>query len=525
MRRIIRASWAGSIYAAVLLAGLIEPAAADPAGVELLRTHCSACHHENAGQFEHISTIRQAPEGWLMTLGRMRELHGLVLDDDVRDALVLYLSDTQGLAPGESLAGRFALERRPNVTDLDLSADIDATCGRCHSLARVSLQRRDEDEWRELARLHAGPWASLEHQGSAPDDAWLRIATGAVAAQLTAQYPFESGPWTLWKDRQTGDLSGLWAVVGHAPGGHDFQGTANIERDVAGGYRATYQLTDSADAALQGESKAVVYTGYEWRGSGQIGGRALREIYTVGPSGNKIAGRWFDPDHAEDGGEWLAFRDNGKARMIGMQPHALRTGTITDVVIIGTGLDKQPGPLSLGEGALVLSERRDAHSIRAKVKIAADAQPGSRNASVGSVGALGLLAIYRQIDQIEIAPKNATARWGGGNVAPVSAQFEAIGATRLPNGAILSLGPVDADWSAIPFDAKAKRRKDDKLAGRLEQRGRFLPAGADPNPARKSPGETEGDLWVIAKSRDAPHAEGRAHLIVTVQKENTTSIY
>ncbi len=461
----------------------------------------------------------------MMTVDRMHEAHGLVISDAVREAVVQYLSDSQGLAPGETLAGRFALERRPAATELDLGTDINANCGHCHSLARVSLQRRDLEEWRQLAHLHMAPWTSVAHPGPALDEAWLQIAAGAVAEQLTARYPFESTPWALWKDRPAADLSGSWVVVGRVPGGHDFEGTANIERDGAGDYRATYQLTDTAGAALPGESKAMVYTGYEWRGNAQIGGRALREIYTVGVTGNKIAGRWFDPDHAEDGGEWLAFRDNGKARVIAMLPHALRAGTTTDVVIVGTGLEKQPGSLSLGDGTVVSNEQRDSHSIRARVKIADDAQPGSRNASVGNVGALGLLAIYRKIDQIEVAPKNATARPGGVDAAPVSAQFEAVGSTRLPSGALLQLGPVAVDWSVAPFDAEAKRREDAKFAGQLDQRGRFLPAGTDANSAYQVSGKTATNLWVIAKSRDAVHAEGRAHLIVTGQKENTASTY
>ncbi len=458
-----------------------------------------------------------------MTLQRMRELHGLAVDDKVRDALVQYLSDTQGLAPGETLVGRFALERRPNTPDLDLGADINATCGLCHSLAMVSLQHRDEEEWVQLARLHAGPWASLTHQAAALDETWLRTATGAVAAQLTARYPIQTVSWAQWKDRPAAELSGLWVVVGHVPGGHDFQGTASIERDRAGAYRARYQLSDTAGAALRGESKAMLYTGYEWRGSAKIGGRALREIYTVGPSGNQIAGRWFDADHAEDGGEWLAFRDNGKARMFAMLPHALHTGTTTDVIIVGTGLENQRGPLSLGDGTVVSGEQRDSHSIRARVTIAEDAQPGSRNASAGSVGGLGLLAIYSRIDQLEVMPKSATARLGGGNAAPVSAQFEAIGSTRLANGAILSLGPVAADWSATPLDA-AKRAEYDNFARQMDQRGRFLPGGTASNPALRFPGENV-ELSVIARSRDADHAEGRAHLTVTDQKEANTSIY
>ena len=65
--------------------------AAAPQGAELVRAYCSGCHHENAGQFERISSIRKTPEGWVMTLFRMRQVHGLQLEDGVRDALVRYL--------------------------------------------------------------------------------------------------------------------------------------------------------------------------------------------------------------------------------------------------------------------------------------------------------------------------------------------------------------------------------------------------------------------------------------------------
>jgi cytochrome c5 len=107
-------------------------------GKDLVRAYCSGCHHESAGQFERISSIRKTPEGWAMTLFRMRQVHGLNLEDGVRESLVRYFAETQGLAPAEAAAGRFALERRPNAKDLDAGAEINVMCGRCHSLARVS---------------------------------------------------------------------------------------------------------------------------------------------------------------------------------------------------------------------------------------------------------------------------------------------------------------------------------------------------------------------------------------------------
>jgi quinohemoprotein amine dehydrogenase len=530
-------SWAAHAAAAGIWAAALAssaPAAAAPQGQELLRTYCSGCHHESAGRFERISDLRKTPEGWLMTIFRMRQVHGLVLEEGVRDSLVRYLADTQGLAPSESAAGRFALEQRPNAQDLDLGPEMSAMCGRCHSLARVSLQRRDEQEWRKLAHLHLGQWPSIEYQASARDRQWFTIATGELPAKLAALYPFQSAAWTEWQKRKPQDLAGSWVVVGHVPGGKDFAGTARIERAAGGAdYHAAYRLTSTDGIASEGDSQALVYTGYEWRGSAEVGGRPLREVYAVSEDGNRIQGRWFDPDHAEDGGEWLAVRDDGVARILAVQPRALRAGTAADVTIVGIGLGAKGAAVSFGDGTVVSNVERDDHSIRAHVKVVADAQAGLRTVSVGSVAAGGgagragaALAVYRQIDQVEVVPGYAIARIGGGRVAPVSAQFEAMASTRLPGGELLSLGPVTAEWNSIPYDAEAKRTEDEKFAGHFDQRGRFLPAAAGPNPAREFTGDNVGNLTVVAQARDGDRAvEGRSHLIVTVQRWNTPPIY
>jgi quinohemoprotein amine dehydrogenase len=531
-----RAAAAWPLAAALLIGGSGSAAAApDSQGQSLVRTYCSGCHHENAGQFERISNLRKTPEGWLMTVFRMRQVHGLVLEEGVRDAIVRHLADTQGLAPSESAAGRFALEQRPNMKDLELGPEIDVMCGRCHSLARVSLQRRDEEEWRKLAHMHLGQWPSLEYQGSGRDRQWFQIATGSMPAQLAALYPYSSSAWTEWQKHRSADLSGTWVVVGHVPGGKDFSGTARIERDAAADYKATYQLTSVDGIASQGESKAVVYTGYEWRGSAQVGDRSLREVYAVSEDGNRIQGRWFDADHAEDGGDWVAVRDDGQPRILAVLPRALRAGTAAEVTIVGIGLQPKSGSVSFGDGTVASNVQRDAHAIRARVMVVADAQPGLRAVSVDGVrsgaalagGAAGdTLAIYRQIDQIDVLPKFGIARVGGGRIAPVTAQFEAVASTRLPGGELLSIGPVMADWSSAPFDAEAKRTEDEKFTGHFDQRGRFLPGGAGPNPAREFSGDNVGNLTVVARAHDGERAvEGQGHLIVTVQRWNTPPIY
>ena len=167
--------------------------------------------------------------------------------------------------------------------------------------------------------------------------------------------------------------------------------------------------------------------------------------------------------------------------------------------------------------------------------VVADAQPGLRavsvdgvrsGAAVAGVAAADTLAIYRQIDQIDVLPKFGIARVGGGRIAPVTAQFEAVASTRLPGGELLSIGPVMADWSSAPFDAEAKRTEDEKFTGHFDQRGRFLPGGAGPNPAREFSGDNVGNLTVVARAHDGERAvEGKGHLIVTVQRWNTPPIY
>ena len=516
--------WGGQSAVAAAAASDRTPAAS---GAELVRAYCSGCHREHAGSFERISAIRKTPEGWVMTLFRMRQVHGLALDEGVRESLVRYLSETQGLAPSESAAGRFALERRPNAQDLDLGAEVGVMCGRCHSLARVALQRRDADEWRKLNHTHVGLWPSLEYQQGGRDRAWWDIANGKLPEQLAALFPYESTAWTQWKARPARDLSGGWVVVGHVPGGKDFYGSARIERSADGDYSAHYELADVAGIALKGESKAIVYTGYEWRGRAELGARSLREVYAVSEEGNRISGRWFDADHAEDGGEWTAIRESATAEVLAVLPRSVRAGSAGTVVVVGNGVGAVMGraaAVSFGEGTVATKVERDPHSVRAWVSVAAGAAPGMRTVSLG--GATGQLAVYRQIDQIDVLPSYGIARLGGGRIAPVTAQFEAMASTRLPSGELLALGPVTAEWSSIPFDAEAKRTEDDKFAGHFDGRGCFSPSSAGPNPAREYSGDNVGNLTVLAHARDGEHVvEGRAHLVVTVQRWNTPPIY
>lgn len=498
--------------------------AAPDTNAALVRSYCSGCHVERGpGQFDRISNIRKTPEGWVMTLFRMQNVHGLVLPDDAHDSIVRYLADAQGLAPSEAAPARYALERRPNVTDLDRGPELATMCGRCHSMARSALQRRDATEWLKLAHTHLGQWPSLEYQASSRDRPWWEIASKKLPSELAALYPYASTAWTEWQARPRAALSGHWVVVGRVPGRRDFYGTAEISRASDGSYAAQYALTDVAGAPLAGDSHAVVYTGYEWRGRATVGGRSVREVYAMSEDGRRLTGRWFDAEHSEEGGEWTAVRADAPPEILAVLPQALRAGTYGRVAIVGTGLQGATAP-SFGAGSKVTVTRRDANIVEAEVAIDAAAVAGARTAEVGT--ATATLAVYHTIDRLDVKPAFGIARVGGGKLAPVVAQFEAIGATHLPSGEWLTLGPLVAEWSAAPFDADAKRTADDKYAGRIESNGRFVPAGAGPNPEREYSGNNIGNLNIIARVKDAERTiESKSHLIVTVQRWNTPPIY
>ena len=298
---------------ACMAAGLFcAPAAAsdEPApGLKILRESCGGCHLQSSpDHFARISEIRKTPEGWLMTIFRMQHVHQVQLSEDKRDILVRYLADTQGLAPSETTPARYALERRPNVQDMVLPGELQTMCARCHSAARVALQRRDSDDWLKHVHWHLAQWPTIEYQQNSRDRLWWQTATTVVPGKLGKLFPFHTQAWEDWSKHPHADLAGTWLVRGHEPGKGDYWGTAAISRAADGDYVASYSLDTSNGQHLAGDSKAIVYTGFEWRGTASLGGRETREVYALSEDGQTLSGRWFEAQHSEIGAEWTAVR-------------------------------------------------------------------------------------------------------------------------------------------------------------------------------------------------------------------------
>ncbi|MGH8302058.1 MAG: quinohemoprotein amine dehydrogenase subunit alpha [Steroidobacteraceae bacterium] len=521
------------VVAAALACGALgfahaAPAGQSPAGLVALRMHCGECHREvSPGSFDRISEERKTPEGWAMTIYRMRQVHGVQLTPEAESAIIQYLSDVHGLAPSEVRAGRYALERRPNVPDLKLSDDLNAMCGRCHSLARVALQRRTAAEWEKLANFHVGEWPYLEYEDGSRDLDWFGIATTQLPAKLAQLFPLHTSAWREWQDRPHASLAGRWIVHGETPGRGAYYGVAHITRTAPDRYRTRYQLQYADGAPFNGSSDAIVYTGFQWRGTGTLGAKSLREVYFASADGTRIDGRWFLSDHSEIGGDWVADRSTGTASVLAVIPSALKAGTTQRVIVIGRALR---GTVDLGPGTQSKVVARKPYGLILTVSVDRQATPGHRTVHIGGASRSELLAVYQHVDRLEVEPAVAIARVGGGALAPVEAQFRAIGYTNLTgaNGKVTAvrLGAMPVTWSVEPFDAAAAKRDDVRFAGTLNQDGLFRPAGGGPDPAREFSDNNTGDLFVVATQKANPGAVvGKAHLVVTIQRWVNPAIY
>ena len=210
-----------------------------------------------------------------------------------------------------------------------------------------------------------------------------------------------------------------------------------------------------------------------------------------------------------------------------MIPSALRAGTTQRVVVVGRAL---VGRVNLGPGTQTTVAAHKPYGLILKVSVAAQATPGYRTVRIGGVSTHDLLAVYQHVDRLQVQPAFAIARLGGGTLAAVDAQFQAIGYTEVAgaNGktTAVRLGAMPVTWSVVPFDAAAAQRGDARFAGTLGQDGLFVPSGGGPDPRREFSDNNTGDLFVAATHKSGRGSVvGKARLVVTVQRWINPPIY
>ncbi|MCP4330229.1 MAG: quinohemoprotein amine dehydrogenase subunit alpha [Alphaproteobacteria bacterium] len=492
----------------------------------LLNAKCSSCHKPLAdGGIHRINEARKTPEGWFMTLFRMTNIHGVKLTSDETRTLVTYLSNTQGLAPAETEGYRYVLERTPGAIDGAPNENLGAMCGRCHTFARVALQRRDTDDWRKLVHFHLGQYPTTEYQALGRDRDWFGLASDNMATELGRTQPLDTPDWATWKDRAPTDLSGIWIVVGRQPGKGAYDGSMQVTASGDDTYDAILAIQFADGQTAEHKGTAIVYTGHEWRASKLGPDGPVRQVLGASEDGGMLTGRWFLRDNDVIGGSMKAVRVAGaEPQILAVNPPYIKQGGSVQVTIIGLGMDGEP---QLGAGVTVKNIiAQTSEKIVAEIEAAADAAVGPRGVSAGEANAPDSFVVYDKVDRVAVLPETTIARVGdgGGPIASVPAQFEAMGFMAGPDGEggtddDIAIGVMPATWSTSNFDATAEMLKDTEFAGTIDQGGLFSPGIAGPNPARPMSTNNAGNLNVVATvDDDGNPVEGAAHLFVTVQR-------
>jgi len=523
-----------------------------PVQSELVRSRCGGCHKsDDQKRMSRISYRRATPENWERTIKRMVTLNHATLDPADARTILKYLADHQGLAPEETRPIEFEAERRTAEYVYAADKDTADTCSSCHSMARVLSERRTKEEWELLVAMHRGYYPLVDVQpmnggqgfrrtrplqtepgpdGRPPDN---RNPMDKALEHLEKAMPLTTPDWSAWSvAMQPPKLAGQWVLVGSAPGKGPVYGQVTIAADPASPDAFTTELRYTV--ARTGEpvsrkSKALVYTGYQWRGRG-AGDQTWREVLFIERGWNEMWGRWFTGAYDEIGLDVRLIRQTGSPIVTGTSVTALRSGVNGQAVkIFGARLPAsiRPDDIGLGQG-LKVSRIVSAgpEEISVELDVAQTAPIGARDVSVAGAVKPAALVVYDKIDGIRVVPQAGMARVGGAVFPKQLQQFEAIGLHNGPDGKPdtaddVTLGIVDVKWSLEEYTATFGD-DDVRFVGAIDANGLFTPSLDGPNPKRSGNRNNVGDVWVVAELRSGDARDtskplrARAHLLVTV---------
>jgi len=521
---------------------------------ELVRSRCGTCHKvDDKMRMSRISYRRASPENWERTIKRMVSLNHVNLDPADARQILKYLADHNGLAPEDVRPIAFEAEHR--LVEYTYSADKDTadTCSSCHSIARVMAERRTKEEWELLVSMHRGYYPLVDNQpmnggqgfrrtrpvqtepgpdGRPPDN---RHPMDKALEHLVKTYPLNSPAWASWSAAmQPAKLAGRWAVSGYQTGKGAIVGQVVVSADPNA--PDSFNIDTRYTIARTGETvsragKAIVYTGFQWRGRGGLPGsdNVWREVMIVERDWKEMSGRWFTGAYDEIGIDVKLVRLSSDPVVLASDVTALKTAsTGRPVKIYGANLPSsvKPEDIGLGQGVKVtriVTARAD--EIAMEVDVAANAPIGPRDLSVAGTVKPSALVVYDKIDGIKVVPQAGMARVGGAVFPKQLQQFEAVGLHNGPDGKAgtpddLNLGIVDVKWSVEEYTATFGD-DDMQFVGTLDAAGLFTPNVDGPNPKRSGNRNNVGDVWVVAElapigGAAAKPLRARAHLLVTV---------
>lgn len=511
--------------------------AAQESEAALLEKRCSGCHaaQDKGGKLDAIESERKTPEGWEMTIDRMVRTQGVKLQPDEGRQLVKYLSDHYGLAPAEVAPFQYMLEKRNNtIAQPEIPKALQGSCVQCHSYARIALQRRTPEMWKQLPDAKLALFPNTENVTASSGllgDFWYVEAKKEVVPYLIKQYPFTTEAWTKWQAAAKPNYAGDWKVVGHDPGkGGDYTGQLTLRALGDDRYEGEFFHEFVDGAKVSGKTTGIVYTGFQWRGSVQLeGGKRQGEIFFASEDGSTLSGRRLLTAIGDLGMDEKLYRKRETAKLLTIIPAALKAGATQKVKLFGMNLPANvaASAITLGEGVKVrsLSQSGD-DTVIAEVVVEAGAKVGSRQVKIAGVEGAGSLYVYKNIDYIRLSPEQAFARPGGVRARKIFEQFEVFAYLNGPDGVkgteddvkLDRVGPIQ--WNV---EEQVTRLNDDdvRFVGTIDEKGLFIPANDGPNPQRHMLDHNVGDVWVEAwyKPEGAKRPMGaRAAVLVMPEK-------
>jgi quinohemoprotein amine dehydrogenase len=477
----------------------------------------------------------------------MVRLHGVRLTPEEAKKIVQSLSDTHGLAPEEAKPAFYFVEKR-HLDQEKFPEVVREACVACHPYGQPSNWRRSNEEWDLLVKMHIGyfpvvNWNSFvgnRNSGGPPPPPGTDTRTPVEKAieQLKKDFPLHTKEWADWSaSRRQAKLAGRWLLSANQAGQGDFVGEVTVEPGATPSeWNTRTRMTNiKTGQTITREGKAIVYTGYSWRGSSKspnaADSKAVREVMMVSRDQNQIEGRWFWGAYDEFGYDIKLTRAEDRPAILSLNRKGLRAGKTAVLKIFGDAFPAGlgAGDFDLGSGVTVkrLVSATPA-TIEIEVEVAEKAVLGYRDLAIRRTVAPNALAVYDTIDYIKASSDTAIARLGGTTHPKGFAQFVANGFHRGLDGKPntpddVNLGPVDAEWSLEEYFA-IYGDDDVQFVGTLNKNGFFTPALEGPNPKRKFSRNNYGDVWAVAsyKGEDAaPQKDGKpliakCYFIVTV---------
>jgi quinohemoprotein amine dehydrogenase len=503
---------------------------------------CGSCHHQDSyGNLTRISWIRTTPEGWEEAIKRMVELNGVKLEREDALQIVRYLSHDHGLAPEETQPVRWYLEMTLPQTEAIPNETIRHTCAGCHAFARPETWRRSPAEWHLLKNMHVGYFPLSEfinftspparNQVTNPDAPKPKEPAEQAIEYLSKNFDLYSAAWSNWRAQMTDpDLSGRWLITATLPGKGKYFGEMAITRSAAGEFNTQTALVSARDGSKwQLPGKALIYTGYEWRGSAKsdtVG--SIRQVMTVSPDQSAIEGRWFWGAYQEFGFTIHAQREGRDMSVLGTDISSVRAGSkAVPVKIFGEHFptDLKPADINLGAGVAV---SKIVSVTPATLNVLADVDSkviaGMRSVAIRGRVAPNAFSAYDKIDYIKVGAETGLAHTGGTVAKKGFVQYEADaysnGLDGLPNTADdVNLGPVPVQWSIEEFISH-QNDNDKEFVGYIDSNGLFTPSGDGPNPQRRFSADNIGDVWVVAElpneKKGEPPLQAKSYLVVAV---------